>query len=121
LTRGTFATQTQQPSGTVPFFYFTGSASFRHLFTVAETFAMTSAARSLASNHKHSSMVKVNTYITFNGDCEEAFNFYKSVFGGEFAFLGRFKDMPPVDGRSAPEGKAKKLCTFLCPSAMKRF
>lgn len=39
-------------------------------------------------------MAAVNPYLTFNGTCEEAFNFYKSVFGGEFTFIGRFKDMP---------------------------
>lgn len=35
----------------------------------------------------------VNAYLSFNGNCEEAFNFYKSVLGGEFTFLGRFRDM----------------------------
>ncbi|ESU27017.1 hypothetical protein FLJC2902T_23580 [Flavobacterium limnosediminis JC2902] len=39
-------------------------------------------------------MAAVNPYITFNGTCEEAFNFYKSVFGGDFAYIGKFKDMP---------------------------
>lgn len=43
-------------------------------------------------------MTTVNVYLTFDGNCEEAFNFYKSVFGGEFSFLGRFKDMPPMEG-----------------------
>ncbi len=38
--------------------------------------------------------MKVNPYINFNGTTEEAFNFYKSVFGGEFATLMRFKDVP---------------------------
>ena len=42
-------------------------------------------------------MAAVNPYLTFNGNCEEAFNFYKSVFGGEFPFIGRFKDMPAGD------------------------
>ena len=42
-------------------------------------------------------MTKVNAYITFNGNCEEAFNFYKSVFGGEFQYVGRYKDIPPND------------------------
>ncbi|HMK05706.1 MAG TPA: VOC family protein [Ferruginibacter sp.] len=46
-------------------------------------------------------MPKVNAYLTFNGNCEEAFNFYKSVFGGEFPYLGRFKDMPPQEGAKA--------------------
>lgn len=39
-------------------------------------------------------MKSINPYITFNGNCEAAFNFYGSVFGGELAFMGRFKDMP---------------------------
>ena len=39
-------------------------------------------------------MTTINTYLTFNGNCEEAFLFYKSVFGGEFAHIGKFKDMP---------------------------
>src|SRR5687767_6680070 len=41
----------------------------------------------------------VNSYLTFPGNCEDAFNFYKTVFGGNFAYLGRFKDMPPAEGQ----------------------
>ena len=37
-------------------------------------------------------MAAINPYLNFNGNTEEAFNFYKSVFGGEFAALMRFKD-----------------------------
>ncbi len=52
-------------------------------------------------------MPKINVYLTFKDNCEEAFNFYKSVFGGEFAYLGRFSEMPPQQGKplSAEEGK----------------
>ena len=39
-------------------------------------------------------MATVNPYITFNGDCERAFNLYKSIFGGEFTQLERYKDVP---------------------------
>ncbi|MEB2775930.1 VOC family protein [Algoriphagus sp. D3-2-R+10] len=39
-------------------------------------------------------MTTINTYLTFEGNCENAFNFYRSVFGGEFAHVGRFSDMP---------------------------
>jgi PhnB protein len=39
-------------------------------------------------------MASINVYLNFNGNCEEAFNFYKSAFGGEFGYVGRFKDMP---------------------------
>jgi PhnB protein len=41
-------------------------------------------------------MASVNVYLNFNGNCLEVFEFYKSVFGGEFAYLGKFKDMPPM-------------------------
>ncbi|MDX5348721.1 MAG: VOC family protein, partial [Hymenobacteraceae bacterium] len=43
-------------------------------------------------------MTSVNIYLTFDGNCEEAFNFYRSVFGGEFPYVGRFKDMPAEEG-----------------------
>ena len=39
-------------------------------------------------------MATLNPYLNFNGNTEEAFNFYKSVFGGEFLFLQRFKETP---------------------------
>lgn len=53
-------------------------------------------------------MVTINPYLTFNGNCEAAFTFYKSVFGGEFPYIGRYKDMPPSEGcdpLSAEEGE----------------
>jgi PhnB protein len=43
-------------------------------------------------------MATVNPYLLFNGNCEEAFLFYKSVFGGEFPYIGRFKEAPAEDG-----------------------
>ena len=39
-------------------------------------------------------MKSISPYLNFNGNTEEAFNFYRSVFGGEFSDLQRFKDMP---------------------------
>ncbi len=42
-------------------------------------------------------MISVNPYLNFNGNTEEAFNFYRSVFGGEFIVLQRFKDTPEKD------------------------
>jgi PhnB protein len=39
-------------------------------------------------------MAAVAPYLNFNGNTEEAFNFYKSVFGGEFSMVMRFKDVP---------------------------
>ena len=54
-------------------------------------------------------MATVNTYLTFNGNCEEAFYFYKSVFGGEFAYIGRFGEMPPGDGFTIAESDKNKI------------
>jgi PhnB protein len=50
-------------------------------------------------------MKQVNIYLNFNGTTEEAFNFYKSVFGGEFAYLQRFKDTPEAEKLSASDGE----------------
>ncbi len=38
-------------------------------------------------------MIAINPYINFNGNAEEAFTFYKSVFGSEFSTVVRFKDL----------------------------
>lgn len=45
-------------------------------------------------------MATISTYLNFPGNTEEAFNFYKSVFGGEFAGNGilRYGDFPPAEG-----------------------
>ncbi len=43
-------------------------------------------------------MTTVNTYLTFSGNCLEAFEFYKSVFGGEFNYVGTFGEMPQQEG-----------------------
>ncbi len=43
-------------------------------------------------------MATLSPYLNFNGNCEEAFHFYKSVFGGEFPYMGRFKEMPAMEG-----------------------
>ena len=42
-------------------------------------------------------MATINPYLNFNGNTEEAFNFYRAVFGGEFTTLQRFKDTPEAD------------------------
>jgi PhnB protein len=44
-------------------------------------------------------MARVSTYLNFARNTEEAFNFYKTVFGGEFTpVISRFRDIPPSDG-----------------------
>jgi len=39
-------------------------------------------------------MATANIYLQFNGNCESAFNFYKSVFGNEFVYFSRFNSVP---------------------------
>ena len=39
--------------------------------------------------------MQLNYYLNLQGEAEAAFNFYKSVFGGEFTLLSRYGDMPP--------------------------
>ena len=40
----------------------------------------------------------LNTYLHFNGDCREAFDFYRSIFGGDFEIVQTFGDGPPDMG-----------------------
>ena len=60
-------------------------------------------------------MTTVNVYLTFNGNCLEAFNFYKSVFGGEFTYLGYYKDMPTQDGKPVAPEDAEKIMHVSLP------
>ena len=59
-------------------------------------------------------MTTINPYINFNGNAEEAFNFYKSVFGGEFAKIIRFKDMASP-GFHVGENDANKIMHIALP------
>jgi PhnB protein len=53
-------------------------------------------------------MAKVSTYLNFNGNTEEAFNFYKSIFGTQFeGQIMRFGDMPPQEGMPPMNDKVK--------------
>ncbi|MBL7830832.1 MAG: VOC family protein [Saprospiraceae bacterium] len=59
-------------------------------------------------------MAKINPYIHFNGNAEEAFSFYKSVFGGDFSMVMRFKDMT-FEGSIATEDEANKIMHIALP------
>ena len=59
-------------------------------------------------------MVTINPYINFNGNAEEAFTFYKSVFGGEFAKITRFKDLSSPEFPVA-EKEANKIMHIALP------
>ena len=52
-------------------------------------------------------MAIINPYLNFAGNTEEAFNFYKSVFGGEFIVFQRYKDMPKDANQEAQEGASQ--------------
>jgi PhnB protein len=54
-------------------------------------------------------MATINAYLNFNGNCEQAFSFCKSIFGGEFLYLGRFKDMPAMSDFKVPGGDLEKI------------
>lgn len=55
-------------------------------------------------------MAKVSTYLNFPNQTEEAFNFYKSVFGGDFiGGIKYFGDMPPQEGMPPMSDEMKKL------------
>ena len=54
--------------------------------------------------------MELNTYLTFDGNCREAFEFYRSVFGGEFQDFQTFADIPPdVPMEIAEEDKARVM------------
>ena len=59
-------------------------------------------------------MAQINPYINFNGNTEEAFNFYKSVFGGEFERIIRFKDMSNTE-IPISENEANKIMHIALP------
>lgn len=59
-------------------------------------------------------MHSINPYINFNGNAEEAFTFYKSVFGGEFGKIIRFKDLASAEF-PVPEKEANKIMRITLP------
>lgn len=60
-------------------------------------------------------MATLSPYINFRGNCEEAFNFYKSVFGGDFAMVSRYKDMPVTEGAHMSEMDGEKIMHISIP------
>jgi PhnB protein len=60
-------------------------------------------------------MAAVNVYLTFDGQCEEAFEQYRSIFGGEFASLSRFSEMPEDGSFSVDEAHRDRLMHVTLP------
>ncbi len=65
-------------------------------------------------------MATINPWINFNGNAEEAFTFYKSVFGGEFAKVERFKDTGKIMLIALPIGENNMLMANDVPESMGR-
>ncbi len=63
-------------------------------------------------------MATFNTYLNFPGNAEEAFNFYKSVFGGDFAVVQKFKDTP--EAGQVPEAELDKIMHIALPISDKQ-
>ncbi|MCA6362348.1 MAG: VOC family protein [Bacteroidetes bacterium] len=59
-------------------------------------------------------MAHINPHINFSGNAEEAFNFYKSVFGGEFTNIIRFREIASAEFQ-VPEKEADKLMNIALP------
>jgi PhnB protein len=59
-------------------------------------------------------MAKICSHIHFNGNTEEAFEFYRSIFGGEFTRLRRFKDLNNPDFKF-PEEEQNKIMLIQMP------
>jgi PhnB protein len=59
-------------------------------------------------------MATINPYINFNGNAEEAFAFYRSVFGGEFTTVARFKDLASPEFQVS-EKEANKIIHIALP------
>jgi len=59
-------------------------------------------------------MATINPYINFNGNAEEAFNFYKSVFGGELKEIVRFKDLESAEFPVSAD-EAEKVMRIVLP------
>ena len=61
-------------------------------------------------------MASLNVYLNFPGNCEEAFLFYKTVFGGEFPYIGRYRDIPQQEGMPPlPDGAGEKIMHVSLP------
>ena len=58
-------------------------------------------------------MRSIDPYLNFNGKTEEAFDFYRSVFGGEFSAKTRYREMP--DGDKLPAGERDRIMHMALP------
>ena len=66
------------------------------------------------TGNNRNGMIKINVYLNFEGKTEEAFTFYKSIFGGDFSSLVRFREMP-IPGVTVPEEDLDKIMHVSLP------
>lgn len=60
-------------------------------------------------------MQKINPYLSFDGNCKEAFEQYKSIFGGEFESISTFGDVPAGEGMEFPEAEKGRIMHVSLP------
>ena len=60
-------------------------------------------------------MKTVNIYLIFNGNCSEAFQFYKEAFGGDFEMISKFGEMPPQEDQVLSEADKEKIMHVKLP------
>ena len=60
-------------------------------------------------------MATTNIYLNFDGNCEEAFIFFKSALGGEFNYVGRFGEMPPSEHFQLDEQAKNRIMHISLP------
>jgi PhnB protein len=66
--------------------------------------------------NKGTNMPTINIYLTFDGNCREAFDFYKSIFGGEYDYISTFGEMPEMEGMPPiPEESKEKIMHVSLP------
>ena len=61
-------------------------------------------------------MKRTDVYLSFGGECEAAFDFYKSVFGGDFLTVMRFEDAPEKIKKHLSESDMKKIMHVSLPA-----
>lgn len=60
-------------------------------------------------------MTTVNIYLYYKGNCEEAFNFYRSAFNKEFQYIGRYKDVPTAARQNFPHCTDEQIMHIALP------
>lgn len=60
-------------------------------------------------------MATTNIYLTFNSNCEEAFNYYQSVFGGSFGHIARFSELPAGQGYQVSQENKNRILHISLP------